>query len=211
MTRKPRGRLVVISAPSGAGKTTLVRELLDRNPTFKFSISYTTRAPRPGEVPGRDYIFVTELEFNALRNDGEMLESACVFDNWYGTSRRQVERERAEGHNVILEIDWQGARQVRAAMPGSTSIFVLPPSVAALRERLIGRRTDSQAVIERRLADSLEDLSHWHEFDYFVVNDDLDRAAFELEGIALGRLRRNRVNTLRARRIVDRILQNTAS
>lgn len=206
------GRLIVISAPSGAGKTTLVRKLLDRNPSFVFSISYTTREKRPREVDGRDYFFVNQAEFSALRKRDELLESAQVFDNFYGTSRPQVETELKRGRNVILEIDWQGARQVRAAAPQCKSIFVLPPSVETLRSRLEQRRTDSLAVIERRLRDSLADLSHWDEFDYVVVNDDLEMAVTELEGLAVGRLRRGRVGTAKTRRIVAKILaDNTGS
>ncbi len=205
-TARRKGRLIVISAPSGAGKTTLVKALLERNPRFVFSISYTTRPPRPGEVNGRDYLFVDRQRFAELEAEGELLESAEVFDNRYGTSRSQVEQTLAGGRHVLLEIDWQGARQVRAAMPAAVSIFVLPPSVASLRERLTRRRTDSAAVIERRLRDSLADLSHWTEFDYVVVNDDLQTAVAELEGLAVGRLRRNRVGTAKTAATVARIV-----
>jgi len=176
------------------------------NPSFVFSISYTTRERRPREVDGKDYFFVDKTEFERLRRNRALLESALVFDNFYGTSRHQVEEELRHGRNVILEIDWQGARQVRTAMPKCRSIFILPPSVATLRKRLEQRRTDSQAVIERRLKDSLADLSHWDEFDYVVINDDLERAAAELEGIALGRLRRGRVGTRKTCRAVAGIL-----
>ena len=200
-----RGRLIVISAPSGAGKTTLVKALLERNRDFTFSISYTTRARRPGETDGVDYRFVTRERFFELRSANAMLEWAEVFDNFYGTSRADVARERAAGRHVVLEIDWQGARQVRAAVPDCRTIFILPPSVASLRERLVARRTDSEAVIERRLRDSLSDLSHWDEFDYVVINDDLATATAELEGIALGRLRRNRVGAASTAARVARI------
>ncbi|MEO0996487.1 MAG: guanylate kinase [Pseudomonadota bacterium] len=209
-TGRRKGRLIVISAPSGAGKTTLVKALLRRNPRFVFSISYTTRPPRAGEVHGRDYLFVSHEQFAELRAAGELLESAEVFDNHYGTSRSQVVETLASGRHVILEIDWQGARQVRAAMPAAVSIFILPPSVASLRERLTRRRTDSAAVIERRLRDSLADLSHWAEFDYVVVNDDLRTAVAELEGLAVGRLRRNRVGTAKTAATVARILSKRA-
>ncbi len=201
-----KGRLIVISAPSGAGKTTLVRALLNRNPDFEFSISYTTREQRPGEINGRDYLFVDKTEFERLKIAGALLESAEVFDNCYGTSREQVEEKLGSGRNVILEIDWQGARQVRAAMPEGRSIFVLPPSVESLRRRLESRQTDSQLVIERRLRDSMADLSHWDEFDYIVVNDDLATATDELEGLATGSMRRNRVGTARTCRLVAAII-----
>ncbi len=187
-------RLFVIAAPSGAGKTTLVNELVRRNPALVFSISYTTRARRAGETHGRDYFFVSEEEFRALERQGELLESARVFDNYYGTSRSQVEQRLAEGRNVILEIDWQGARQVRAARPDCVSVFILPPSRAALAARLRSRGTDSEAVIARRLADALGDMSHWHEFDYCVINDDLEQAVAELEAIVAGKDGGNRCN-----------------
>ena len=194
-------RLFVIAAPSGAGKTTLVNELVRRNPDLQFSISYTTREPRTNEQDGRDYFFVTAEEFERLKADGELLESALVFGNHYGTSRSQVEEHLAAGRNVILEIDWQGARQVRAARPDCVSIFILPPSREALSTRLRGRRTDSDEVIERRLADALGDMSHWSEFDYCVVNDRLERAVAELEAIVAGDGTGNRCDNpaLRAR------------
>lgn len=178
-----RARLFVIAAPSGAGKTTLVKALVERNPDLRFSVSYTTRKPRETERPGHDYFFVGKDEFERLRSQGEMLESAEVFDNFYGTSRSQVERLLDEGHDVLLEIDWQGARQVRQSMPECVSIFILPPSRDELERRLRGRRTDSEAVIARRLRDALGDMSHWDEFDYVIINDDLDSAIGELVAI----------------------------
>ena len=201
-----KGKLIVIAAPSGAGKTTLVHALIERNPDFVFSVSYTTRRRRPNERHGRDYFFVKEEEFRRLARQGEFLESAKVFDNYYGTSRTQVESELARGRHVVLEIDWQGARQVRTAMPECRSIFILPPSLEALEERLRKRRTDSEEVIRRRLRDSLSDLSHWEEFDYVVINDDLERAIDELEGIATGRYRRNRVGTAATRKKLAHLL-----
>ena len=179
-------RLFVIAAPSGAGKTTLVNELVRRNPALVFSISYTTRPQRSNEQEGRDYFFVTPEKFEQLEGQGELLESAVVFGNHYGTSRSQVEGHLAADRNVILEIDWQGARQVRAARPDCVSIFILPPSREALSARLRGRRTDTDEVIERRLADALGDMSHWDEFDFCVVNDRLERAVAELEAILAG-------------------------
>lgn len=185
MTKK--ARLFVIAAPSGAGKTTLVKALVARNPEIRFSISYTTRTKRRNEEHGVDYLFVDEETFHRLEAHGELLESAEVFDNFYGTGRGQVERYLSAGHSVILEIDWQGARQVRAAMPESVSIFILPPSVAELERRLRERRTDTPDVIERRLHDALGDMSHWTEFDHVIVNDDLDRAVRDLEAVLAGR------------------------
>lgn len=198
----------MVSAPSGAGKTTLVRGLLERDPRFVFSVSYTTRARRPNERDGHDYHFVTPERFRELQRQGAFLEHAEVFDNFYATGRDAVEQELERGKHVIVEIDWQGAQQVREKMPSCRSIFIVPPSVAALRDRLTQRQTDSAAVIERRLRDSLDDLSHWPEFDYIVVNDDLETALDELAGLASGRFRRNRVGTQRVTRIMGDILDS---
>jgi guanylate kinase len=181
-----RGKLFVISAPSGAGKTSLVKALLERDPELRFSISYTTRKPRSTEVHSKDYFFVEPDEFRRMIAAGEFLEHAQVFDNFYGTSRSQVEELLAAGRNVILEIDWQGAHQINIQMPERVSIFVLPPSRIALEQRLRGRGTDSDAVIARRLRDSLGDMGHWPEFDYVIVNDDFERAVTQLRRIVAG-------------------------
>ncbi len=179
-------KLYVISAPSGAGKTSLVRTLLASRPNLVVSVSHTTRPPRPSEVDGRDYLFITPERFAELVRADAFLEHARVFDNCYGTGAQQL-RERLEaGLDVLLEIDWQGARQVRRARPDCTSIFILPPSLAALEQRLRERRTDSPATIVRRLADARADMSHYAEFDYVVVNDDFERAAGELGQILDG-------------------------
>ena len=178
--------LFVIAAPSGAGKTTLVKALVERNPSLRFSISYTTRKQRSTEQHGRDYCFVDTDEFERLREKGELLESALVFDTHYGTSRSQVEKHLANGDHVILEIDWQGARQVRESMPGCVTIFILPPSRPELERRLRGRKTDSDEVIARRLRDALGDMSHWDEFDHVIINDDLDEAVLALEAVIRG-------------------------
>ena len=182
-----RGRLFVIAAPSGAGKTSLVRALLEKEPRLKLSISTTTRKRRPTEEEGREYHFVSVPQFEALIERGEFLEHARVFDHLYGTSRAFVERELKRGHNVVLEIDWQGAQQVRRAMPKSVSVFILPPSRRALAERLARRATDSEEVIARRLADAAADMSHYREFDYVIVNDDFARAVADLRRVVEGR------------------------
>jgi guanylate kinase len=177
------GRLYVISAPSGAGKTSLVKALMEREPRMRFSVSYTTRPPRPNEVDGRDYHFVTRDRFEEMAARGEFLEHARVFDNFYGTSLRAVQSELRDGQLLLLEIDWQGARQVRARLPAARSIFILPPTRRALEERLRARSTDSEAVIERRLKDAAQDLAHWTEFDYVVENDRFERAVGDLLAI----------------------------
>lgn len=178
-----RGRLFVIAAPSGAGKTSLVKALRERRPDLAVPASYTTRKRRPTEVDGEDYSFITRERFRELLAEDAFLEHADVFDNHYGTSRERVERALDAGRDVILEIDWQGARQVRARMPDCTSIFILPPSRAELERRLRARRTDDDAVIARRLRDAALDMSHSGEFDHVVVNDDFDAAAAALERI----------------------------
>ena len=181
-----RGRLFVITAPSGAGKTSLVRALMEREPGLRFSISYTTRPRRPTEVHGRDYFFVTRDEFDQMVADDGFLEHATVFDNRYGTSKTQVAQLLAGGQDLILEIDWQGAAQVRRALPECRSIFILPPSRAELERRLRGRGTDSEEVIQRRLRDAASDMGHWREFDYVVVNDDFEQALGELQEVVRG-------------------------
>ncbi len=181
-----RGRLYVISAPSGAGKTSLVKALLAAEPRLRLSVSHTTRARRPTEAEGREYHFVSKAQFTALVGKDEFLEHAQVFDNHYGTARAFVAGQLAAGHDVLLEIDWQGAQQVRRAMPDCVSIFVLPPARAALAERLARRATDTAEVIRRRLQDAATDMSHYNEFDYVVVNDDFERAVADLKRIIEG-------------------------
>ena len=176
----------MIAAPSGAGKTTLVHKLMEAKASLRFSISYTTRPRRHNETDGKDYFFVSPEAFQTMVSAGDFLEHAIVFDYCYGTSKTQVDSLLNKGHNVILEIDWQGARQVRNYMPDCRSIFLLPPSIAALKTRLTSRGTDSAAVIERRYQDAISDMSHWQEFDFAVINDDLEQARTELEHIVGG-------------------------
>jgi guanylate kinase len=200
------GQLWVIAAPSGAGKTSLVQALLRRDPSLKFSISYTTRTPRSSEVPGRDYFFVSEAKFREMVREQAFLEYAQVFDNWYGTGREHVAGLTAAGFTVVLEIDWQGARQVREQAPDSQSVFILPPSVAELERRLRGRKTDSEAAIERRLKDALGDMTHWGEFDHVIVNDDFDAALERLAAVIAGREHGARTNLEAVRRAAEAIV-----
>ena len=203
--RQQHGTLFVLAAPSGAGKTTLVHAIVTKHPELRFSISYTTRKPRRNEADGVDYLFVTRREFMRLRDEGEMLESAEVFDNYYATSRAQVEKHLADNRNVILEIDWQGARQVRESMPACITIFILPPSVEELERRLRDRRTDAPEVIERRLRGALSDMSHWDEFDHVIINDDLNQAVTDLEAVLAGKGESTATSNAALRRAVERI------
>jgi guanylate kinase len=200
------GKLFVFAAPSGAGKTTLVHAVVAKHQEdLRFSISYTTREPRINEANGVDYLFVDVDEFMRLRDAGEMLEYAQVFDNYYATSRSQVEKHLADNSSVVLEIDWQGAQQVRESMPECVTIFILPPSLEELERRLRDRRTDSPEVIERRLRDALSDISHWDEFDHVIINDDLNQAISDLEEVLAGTGEATATSSVALRRAVERI------
>lgn len=177
------GCLYVIVAPSGAGKSSLVNALLEREPDIGLSISYTTRPPRPGDVEGREYFFVSREEFMAMVARDEFLEHAEVYGNLYGTSKKWIEKTCASGSDVILEIDWQGARAVRALFPEMCFIYILPPSIEVLRKRLVKRGKDSKEVIERRLAEAREDLKHAHEADYVIINEDFSLALLDLQSV----------------------------
>jgi len=174
------GTLFIVSAPSGAGKTTLVRELLARDSRVHLSISYTTRAPRTGEQNARDYHFIDMTEFLAMRNRGDFLESAEVHGNFYGTSRAWLEREIASGRDVLLEIDWQGAQQVRRFFRDAVGIFIMPPSLAELERRLRGRGTDDEETIARRQLAALTEMRHVKEFEYVIINNELAEAISDL-------------------------------
>ena len=174
------GNLYVVAAPSGGGKTSLVKALLEREPAIRLSVSYTTRAPRPGEVDGVHYHFVDETTFLARQEAGEFLEHAFVHGNWYATSGSWLAGEVAAGRDVLLEIDWQGARQVHRLLPAAVLIFILPPSLDVLRQRLENRGQDSAEVIARRLAAAQEEMRHVSEFDYVIINDELQQALSDL-------------------------------
>jgi guanylate kinase len=172
--------LYVVAAPSGGGKTSLVNALLRKDQGVRLSVSYTTRPPRPGEVDGTHYHFVDEDRFLALIERDAFLEHARVFDHRYGTGREAVEQDLAAGFDVILDIDWQGARQIRNSFPSSRSIFIVPPSLDALRQRLIRRAQDSDSVIQRRMRDAQAEISHWDEFDFLIINEEFEQALSEL-------------------------------
>jgi guanylate kinase len=195
------GTLYIVSAPSGAGKTSLVKALLERVDDITVSVSHTTRSPRPGEQNGSDYHFVDRAEFERLVAAGEFLEHAQVFGNYYGTCRATLLDRLQAGEDVILEIDWQGARQVFEAFPQAVKVFILPPSREALQQRLTGRGQDSEAVIQRRMADAVGEISHFDEYHYLIFNDDFATALGELE--ALFRARRLRSEAQRVRHAAE--------
>jgi guanylate kinase len=177
------GNLFVVVAPSGAGKTSLVNELLTREPSIRLSVSYTTRAPREGELNGREYHFIAREAFEKMIASDDFLEHANVFGNYYGTSRRWIEEQLSGDHDVLLEIDWQGALQVRKLFPEMVGIFIMPPSLKELRRRLQARGKDSPETIERRLAGARDDISHVLEFEYIIVNESFDSAATDLHAV----------------------------
>lgn len=184
------GTLFIFSAPSGAGKTSLVTALLKSTSHIGVSVSHTTRQPRPGEENGVAYHFTDVPTFQQMVGDGAFLEHAQVFDNYYGTSQVWVESELAAGRDVILEIDWQGAQQVRRLMPDAVSVFIAPPSIAALRQRLQGRGQDNEDTINRRMRDARSEMSHYGEYDYLIINDDFDNTLQELRSIVIARRHR---------------------
>ena len=197
------GSLFVVCAPSGAGKTSLVAELLRREPSIRLSISYTTRKPREGEADGREYHFVDKPGFERMIANADFLEHALVHGNYYGTSRRWIERETAAGHDVLLEIDWQGAAQVRKLFPGLVGIFILPPSLQELRQRLQSRGTDSAETIERRLLNAREEISHVLEFEYIIVNDRFEQALEDMLAVVRASRVARGPQSLRLSKLID--------
>lgn len=199
------GSLFVISAPSGAGKTSLVNALLNINPQIGLSVSFTTRQARDGEVNGKDYHFVSREQFLDMAARGEFLESAEVYGNLYGTSQSWISQEIAKGHDILLEIDWQGAKQVRRLFPECITVFVLPPSLEALEQRLKGRGKDNAEVITRRLAAVREDVSHVAEFDYVIINNILNEALRELSAIVLSARLRGACQLARHQQLINQL------
>jgi len=195
-----RGLLLVISSPSGAGKTTLTRRLLDSDPSIAMSVSVTTRRPRPGEVDGKDYFFISMGKFSAMRDSGELLEWAEVFGNCYGTPKAPVQASLAMGRDVLFDIDWQGTQQLSQVMPEDlVRIFILPPSAEALRDRLIQRAQDSMVTVAKRMAEAAKEISHWAEYDYVIINHDLKTSDSEIRAILEAeRLKRKRRTGLTA-------------
>lgn len=199
-----QGNLYIISAPSGAGKTSLVKKLVSKLDALIVSVSHTTRQMRDGEIHGKDYFFVSVEEFKQMRDSGGFLECAQVFDNFYGTAQTTVETNLAQGKDVILEIDWQGAQQVRKLMPQCQSIFILPPSIEVLQQRLEKRGKDNAEIIARRMRDAVTEMSHYNEFDYLVVNDDFSIALNALESIVIA----NRLKQARQATVLQPLLEN---
>lgn len=205
------GLLIILSSPSGAGKSTLARKLIEWDPSLKFSVSATTRAPRPGEVDGEHYDFCSVGEFREMVQAGQMLEHAEVFGNFYGSPRGPVETAMKEGRDTLFDVDWQGGQQIRASALGNhvVSIFVLPPSLAELERRLKARGQDSDEVIAGRMAKSLNEISHWAEYDYVLVNDDLDRTFETLKTVLLAE-RARRVRQTGLGDFVRRLMEENA-
>ncbi len=204
--RAPAGNLFVVAAPSGGGKTSLVRELLKREPGIRLSVSFTTRPPRPGEIDGVDYCFVDEPTFKARRDAGEFLEHAYVHGNWYATSALWLRSQIDQGHDVLLEIDWQGAVQVRRLIPDAIEIFILPPSMDVLKERLHNRGQDAPDVIDHRLDNAQDEMRHCGDFDYVIINQDFASAVDDLAAIVrASRLRAER-QLARHRALLDALL-----
>jgi len=205
-----KGNLYVISAPSGAGKTSLVRAIVEALPDVVVSVSHTTRKKRDGEVDGRDYHFIDDQQFQQMIADDQFLEHASVFGNHYGTSRQHAQEQLLSGKDVILEIDWQGARLVRKQMNECKSVFILPPSIQSLRDRLRGRKQDSEDIIESRMREAVSEMTHYGEFDYIVINDDFDRAREELASIFIcNRMLLNHQQLTHADLLADLLKPNT--
>jgi guanylate kinase len=201
-----QGTLYIFSAPSGAGKTTLVKALLEKTAQIGVSVSHTTRGQRPGEIDSSDYHFINQTTFSSMLSENAFLEHAEVFGNYYGTSQAWVESQLALGEDVILEIDWQGAQQVRNLIADTVTVFILPPSKDALRSRLTGRGQDEQSIIDGRMLKAASEMSHYAEFDYLVINDDFERALTEIQHIVLARRLRSSAQQQKHQQLVTNLL-----
>lgn len=199
--------LYIVASPSGGGKSSLIAALLERDDRVQLSVSHTTRPPRPGETDGIHYHFVSTESFEDLAGRGEFLEHARVFDNRYGTGRQAVERQLAAGYDVLLDIDWQGARQIRENFPSCRTVFIVPPSLEELRRRLTGRGQDSEETIERRMRQARAEISHWDEFDFVLVNDQFDDALADLNSIIKNGKPQRDLDGSRARKILAELLE----
>lgn len=206
MTMTSQGTLYIFSAPSGAGKTTLVKALLEKTAQIGVSVSHTTRGQRPGEIDSSDYHFINQTTFSSMLSENAFLEHAEVFGNYYGTSQAWVESQLALGEDVILEIDWQGAQQVRNLIADTVTVFILPPSKDALRSRLTGRGQDEQSIIDGRMLKAASEMSHYAEFDYLVINDDFERALTEIQHIVLARRLRSSAQQQKHQQLVTNLL-----
>ena len=202
-----RGTLFIVAAPSGAGKSSIVNAVLKDTPGIVLSISYTSRAPRPGERHAQHYHFIDKAEFERMIAAGAFFEHALVHGDYKGTARQSVEPQLAAGHDVLLEIDWQGARQVRTQLPDALSVFILPPSRAALETRMRSRGQDSEAVIAQRLSAAREEMSHYAEFDFVIVNDHFDQAVREVQAIFVGSRQRRAIQQIRHASLIDALLR----
>lgn len=208
LANKNQGKLFTIAAPSGTGKTSLVRNLVQRIANLEVSVSYTTRAPRPSELEGINYHFVDECTFTQMIKKGEFLEYATIFQHHYGTAKSTVEAALAANKNILLEIDWQGVDQIRELFPHCISIFILPPSLAALKQRLFNRGQDSEAVIAERLAAAKNEIAHCQNADHWVVNDDFETALGELEAIVAGKVLPSVADKVQKQVLIKQLLGN---
>lgn len=185
MANHRAGHVFIVAAPSGGGKTSLVKQVVDSMDDMTVSVSHTTRDKRAGEEEGKHYFFVDESRFQDMVKQDAFIEHACVFDHWYGTSKAQIQEKLDAGLDVILDIDWQGAEQIKALFPSAVGIFIVPPSLETLKARLQSRKRDNDQVIADRMQQACDEMSHYHEFDYLIVNDDFDKAASELQAIVV--------------------------
>lgn len=204
--QKPLGKLFIVAAPSGGGKTSLVNQLILTLPQIELSISHTTRTARPKEKHGKDYFFVSHQEFLDMIQAQAFLEHAKVFENFYGTSKQQIEQRLSQGIDVILDIDWQGAQQIRSIYPQAISIFLLPPSLETLRERLQNRQQDQLEIIEKRMKQAQDELRHFDEFDYLIVNEEFDNALAQLRSIVIAERLKKDIQMIRERKLLSFLL-----